>query len=199
MMLTEQTPVPEAALPLAPFKAHLQLGTGFGEDSLQDEVLISFLRASVAAIEARTGKVLMSRQFELNMHQWRDPSAQALPLVPVTAIATVVLIDAAGGEEILAADRYQLIQDSQHPQLCPSGSLLPTVATGGALRITLTAGMAADWGDLPADLAQAVLMLAAHYYHYRDDTGLSGGCMPFGVTSLIERYRVVRLGLGRLQ
>lgn len=198
-MLTEQTPVPEAALPLAPFKAHLRLGTGFGEDSLQDEVLISFLRAAIAAIEARTGKVLMSRQFDLNMHQWSDPSAQALPLVPVTAIASVVLIDAAGGEEILGADRYQLIQDSQHPQLCPRGSLLPRVATGGALRITLTAGMAVDWGDLPADLAQAVLMLAAHYYHYRDDTGLSGGCMPFGVTSLIERYRVVRLGLGRLQ
>ncbi|WIY24219.1 head-tail connector protein [Parasedimentitalea psychrophila] len=199
MMLTEQTPVPEAALPLAPFKAHLRLGTGFGEDSLQDEVLISFLRASIAAIEARTGKVLMSRQFDLNMHQWSDPSAQALPLVPVTAIATVVLIDAAGGEEIISPNRYQLIQDSQHPQLCPAGSLLPTVVSGGALRITLTAGMAADWGDLPADLAQAVLMLAAHYYHYRDDTGLSGGCMSFGVTSLIERYRVVRLGLGRLQ
>jgi len=198
-MLSEQTPVPEAALPLEPFKAHLRLGTGFGEDNLQDEVLLSFLRAAIAAIEARTGKVLIVRQFVLNLHQWSDQSAQALPLVPVTAITAVVRVDAEGGEEILASSQYHLIQDSQHPQLCPTGSLFPAVVTGGALRINLTAGMAIDWGELPADLGQAVLMLAAHYYQYRDDTGLSGGCMPFGVTSLIERYRVVRLSLGRMQ
>lgn len=198
-MLSEQTPVPETALPLEPFKAHLRLGTGFGEDNLQDEVLVSFLRAAIAAIEARTGKVLISRQFDLNLHQWSDPSAQALPLVPVTTISAVVRVDAEGGEETLETSLYHLIQDSQHPQLCSTGSLLPAVASGGALRITLTAGMAADWGGLPADLGQAVLMLASHYYQYRDDTGLSGGCMPFGVTSLIERYRVVRLSLGRVQ
>jgi len=199
MMLSEQTPVPETALPLEPFKAHLRLGTGFGEDSLQDEVLVSFLRAAIAAIEARTGKVLITRQFTLNMHQWRDPVAQVLPLVPVTSVGTVVLVDAEGGEDTLETSLYHLVQDSQHPQLCPTGSLLPAVVNGGALRITLTAGMAGDWGGLPADLGQAVLMLASHYYNYRDDTGLSGGCMPFGVTSLIERYRVVRLSLGRVQ
>ncbi|NIZ61623.1 hypothetical protein DL239_11615 [Sedimentitalea sp. CY04] len=199
MMLTEQTPVPEAALPLEPFKAHLRLGTGFGEASLQDEVLISFLRAAVASIEARTGKVLISRQFDLNLHQWQDPVAQPLPLVPVTTIGSVVMIDADAVEQTLAPDQYRLIADSQKPQLCASGGVLPTVATGGAVRISMTAGMGAGWGALPADLGQAVLMLAAHYYQYRDDTGLSGGCMPFGVTSLIERYRVVRLSLGRMQ
>ncbi|KAE9631630.1 head-tail connector protein [Parasedimentitalea maritima] len=199
MMLTEQTPVPEAALPLEPFKAHLRLGTGFGEDSLQDEVLISFLRAAIAAIEARTGKVLLSLHFVLNLHQWKDRSAQVLPLVPVTEVSAVVQVDVEGVEEILASSQYHLIQDSQHPKLYPTGSLFPLVVTGGALRITLTAGIATDWGGLPADLGQAVLMLASHYYQYRDDTGLSGGCMPFGVTSLIERYRVVRLSLGRMQ
>ncbi|PCJ09372.1 MAG: hypothetical protein COB16_04135 [Rhodobacteraceae bacterium] len=199
MMLTEQTPVPETALPLEPFKAHLRLGTGFGEASLQDEVLISFLRAAIAAIEARTGKVLISRPFELTLQQWRDRAAQVLPVVPVTAISALVLIDAAGGEQTVETSLYRLIQDSQHPQLSPTVSLLPAIVSGGSLRITLTAGMAADWGGLPADLGQAVLLLAAHYYHYRDDTALSVGCMPFGVTSLIERYRLVRLSLGRVQ
>jgi len=49
---------------------------------------------------------------------------------------------------------------------------------------------------MPADLAQAVLMLAAHYYEFRSDTSLGQGCMPFGVTSLIERYRTVRIFAG---
>ncbi len=38
-----------------------------------------------------------------------------------------------------------------------------------------------------------MLLLAAHYYEYRHETALGGGCMPFGVTSLTERYRTVRL------
>ena len=49
------------------------------------------------------------------------------------------------------------------------------------------------WEDVPADLAQAALMLAAHYHEYRDATALDGGCMPFGVSALIERYRPLRL------
>jgi uncharacterized phiE125 gp8 family phage protein len=63
MMLIEETTVPDAALPVAEFKAHLRLGTGFGDDALQDPVLRSFLRAAMAAIEARTGKVLITRPF----------------------------------------------------------------------------------------------------------------------------------------
>ena len=43
------------------------------------------------------------------------------------------------------------------------------------------------------DLAQAVLLLAAHYYEYRDETSLSAGCMPFGATSLLARYVTPRL------
>jgi uncharacterized phiE125 gp8 family phage protein len=39
-------------------------------------------------------------------------------------------------------------------------------------------------------------MLAAHFYEYRHETALGSGCMPFGVTSLIERYRPLRLSLG---
>ena len=39
-------------------------------------------------------------------------------------------------------------------------------------------------------------MLAAHYYEYRHETRLGDGCMPFGVSSLIERYRPLRIGLG---
>ena len=198
MMLSEVTPVPEAALPLQEFKAHLRLGTGFGEDSLQDEVLLGFLRAAMAAIEARTGKALIARDFELEIRHWRDRSQAVLPVAPVQAVTEMALRDAAGSETVLDAALYQLERDSQRPRLRPAGSLLPAIPPGGLARISMQAGMAADWGGLPADLGQAVMLLAAHYYEYRADTGLHGGCMPFGVTSLIERYRSLRLTLGGL-
>lgn len=198
MMLSEVTPVPDAALPLAEFKAHLRLGTGFGEDSLQDPVLTGFLRAALAAIEGRTGKALITRDFELEIRHWRDRARMVLPIAPVQMIAEITLRDAGGTDTVLDPALYQLEADSHRPRLCPTGSLLPSIPTGGLARITLTAGMAADWGGLPADLGQAVMLLAAHYYEYRDNTGLHGGCMPFGVTSLIERYRSLRLVIGGL-
>ncbi|MGB1209276.1 MAG: head-tail connector protein, partial [Paracoccaceae bacterium] len=70
------------------------------------------------------------------------------------------------------------------------------IPTGGMAQIHFTAGFGPTFGDVPADLRQAVLLLAAHYYEYRDETALSEGCMPFGVTALLARYRKMRLGMG---
>jgi uncharacterized phiE125 gp8 family phage protein len=62
--------------------------------------------------------------------------------------------------------------------------------------VTLLAGYGPEWSDLPPDLAQAVMLLAAHFYEYRSDGALHGASMPFTVTGLIERYRTVRLFMG---
>ncbi len=196
MMLIEEVTVPDAALPVSEFKAHLRLGTGFGEEGLQDDVLKGFLRAAIAAIEARTGKVLISRAFTWSLTGWRDRSGQVLPVAPVTDITSVVLIDEFDVETEMPADRFRLEPDSQRPRMRPVASLLPMVQTGGGIRIAFRAGYAEDWGGLPADLGQAVLLLAAHYYEYRNETALSEGFMPFGVSSLIQRYRSMRIGIG---
>lgn len=196
MMLIEETTVPDVALPVDQFKAHLRLGTGFGEESLQDSVLKGFLRAAIAAIEARTGKVLIARDFTWTLRVWRDRAVQSLPVAPIGSVAQVSVTDVLGDETVLDAASYRLEADNQSPRLRPISGLLPVVPTGGEVKIGFTAGIATDWGGLPADLGQAVLLLAAHYYEYRRETGLSDGCMPFGVTSLIQRYRTVRLGLG---
>lgn len=199
MMLIEETAIADAALPVEQFKAHLRLGTGFAEDNVQDEVLKSFLRAAIAAIEARTGKVLIERSFSWSLTNWRAPAGEVLPVAPVKTIDMVTVADAAGTTGPAAPDSYRLEQDSQRPRLRPVKSTLPRIATGGSVKIAFTAGMSPDWGGLPADLGQAVLLLAAHYYEYRDETALGAGCMPFGVTSLIQRYRIVRFGAGVTQ
>ena len=61
MYVMDETELPLSALPIAEFRAHLRLGTGFAEDSLQDSVLEGFLRAALAAVEGRCGKVLIAR------------------------------------------------------------------------------------------------------------------------------------------
>lgn len=85
-MLIEQTTVPALALPIAKFKDHLRMGTGFADDAVQDAVLESYLRSAMAAVEARTGKVLIERSFMWSLTAWRALGEQAFPVAPVTAI-----------------------------------------------------------------------------------------------------------------
>ncbi len=196
MILIEDTAVPLAAIPLEEFKAHLRLGTGFSDGDVQDPVLEGFLRAALSAIEARTGKALIRRDFSWTVSAWRDPGGQVLPLAPVSAINGVILRDRDGTETVVDASDYWLEADTHRPVLRPAGAWLPNIPMQGSAVISFTAGMATGWGELPADLGQAVLLLAAHYYEYRHETALGAGCMPFGVTSLIERYRDLRLSMG---
>lgn len=196
MMLIEETTVPDSALPVDQFKLHLRQGTGFGDDTLQDAVLRGFLRASISAIEARTGKVLISRSFSWSLTGWRDRSGQVLPVAPVTALSEVKLIDALDQETVLPVSQFRLEMDSQRPKVKPVSAVLPMVPYNGSVQLRFIAGFAANWDGLPADLGQAVLLLAAHYYEYRHETALGDGCMPFGVTSLVQRYRNMRLAPG---
>ncbi|MFK7834904.1 MAG: head-tail connector protein [Sulfitobacter sp.] len=196
MMLIEETPLPDAALPVTALKAHLRLGSGFGPDDVQDVVLVSFLRAAIAAVEARTSKALIVRDFSLSVTEWHVGDRQALPVAPVRDVAEVAQVAADGTRTIVDAQTYWLERDAQRPRLRSVGASLPAIQRGGSAEIRFEAGFADDWDSLPDDLCQAVLMLAAHYYEYRHDTGLSDGCMPFGVSSLIERYKLMRLGIG---
>ncbi len=193
MMLVEVTSVPLLALPLTQFKAHLRLGTGFSDAGLHDVVLESFLRAAMSAIEGRTGKILIERDFDWSLTAWRDYDRQALPVAPVSAITEVVLISVVGVETVVSPLSYKLVPDMQRPCLVALTGGLPSVPVNGSVRVGFMAGFGPEWTDLPPDLQQAVLMLAAHYYEYRQDMSLGAGCMPFGVTALIERYRAVRL------
>jgi hypothetical protein len=42
MMLVEETTVPVSALPVATFKDHMRMGSGFSDDDIQDGVLEGF-------------------------------------------------------------------------------------------------------------------------------------------------------------
>lgn len=193
MMLIEQSAVPDEALPIVAFRDHLRLGSGFADDAAQDAVLGAELRAALAVIEGRTGKVLIRRRFGWTVTQWGTLSEQALPVAPVQEVVSIALSTRQG--EVTAVDlaRVRLVQDMQRPLIVATGAVLPQVPLGGTAEVVFEAGFAPVWGDLPGDLAQAVMMLAAHYYEHRFESAAQGGAVPFGVAALIERYRTVRL------
>ncbi len=196
MMLNEVTAVPATALPVAEFRDHLRLGTGFADLGAEDAALLSYLRAAIAAIEGRTAKALISRAFRLTLTGWRWGDMQTLPIAPVSAVTALRLVDAAGAETPVAAG-WRLVPDMARPRIEALGAALPAIPTGGRVEIDFTAGFGASWSALPVDLAQAVFLLAAQYYELRHDGAAEGGAMPFGVMALIERWRTVRVLGGR--
>ncbi len=125
MMLVEQTTVPGTALPVAQFKDHLRLGTGFADDGVQDQVLETYLRAAMAAIEARTGKILLSREFTWTLTAWRDLASQALPVAPVTQVLSLEIHDRLGGAEVIDPTRYGWRRICTAPALCRPGCACP--------------------------------------------------------------------------
>ncbi|MBO9455911.1 phage head-tail connector protein [Paracoccus sp. R12_1] len=198
MMLIEETAPAAEALPVAALREHLRLGSGFqiAEDSAETAALTGYLRAAIATIEARTGKVLLTRRFRMQLDDWRDRLGQPLPLAPVISVQGISIEDGAGTVTEMAAESWRLLPDGQRPMILPTGVILPHVPRRGSVTVMFTAGFGADWAAVPADLAQAVLMLAARYYEDRSFEG-SKGAMPFGVSALIERWRQVRTLAGR--
>lgn len=196
MILTEISAPPSAAVPVRAFADHLRLGSGFADDGSEDAVLELYLRAAMAAIEARLGRALLTRPYLCTLLRWREDTSHALPVGPLQSVEAVVLRSADGLETTAEPDRFSIVRDSQRPRLVGRfGRSLPRIPRGGEAEIRFTAGFGASWGDVPSDLRQAVMMLAAHFYENRNAQPDTGG-LPFGVLVLLEAYRVTRIGGG---
>jgi len=196
MTLKEETAIPDASMPAEKLRDFLRLGSGFSTEDLQAPLLIGFLRAATVAIEARISRALIARQFSYRILEWSELEMLALPMSPVNEVISVEAVDETGVSTEIPSASYWLKSDGDEGWLCSAVGGFPPVPVHGFIKVTFGAGFSNDFDGLPADLSQAVLMLAAHYYDHRSDTGLSEGCMPFGVSSLLQRYRTPRISVG---
>lgn len=193
MIVTEITPIADADLPVDAFKQHLKLGTGFSDDSIQDPVLMGFLRAAIVSIEGRIGRIILKREFEIELGPTRRTNSIKLPISPIKSIVSVAIENQNQILEYLDKTLFYIDKnESKGAFLGP----FPSIPQGSQLVSHVSAGIADDWDSMPSDLAQAIFLLATHYYEHRQSTTLGSGCTPFGVISLIERYKVARLSLG---
>lgn len=198
MSLVELATVGSAALPLGGFRDHLRLGSGFTDDSMQDAMLEAHLRAALVAVEALIGKALFQRAFRWDVTAWMRPDWQPMPIRPVTDVSAIEIEDVAGSVTLALDESYRLRPSGERQALSATAyGVLPRIPEGGLARVTFEAGHGPAWGDLPADLRQAVMILAAHYYETRAGAAeAKGNGVPAEVTSLVARHRPVRMGGG---
>lgn len=188
MHLTEPTSIAASALPIADLRAHLRIGTGFADDTLQDGLLTAALKAALQTIERQTGRALINRKFLLRLHRWHRPDRQSLPRAPVTEISEIAIRRPNGERITVDPGRFRLAVDD-HGSTIRAAGLFPSLSRGAAAEIGFMAGYGPDWADIPGDLALATVILAAA--RYEDRSGNVG--IPAAVSSLIAPYRTLRV------
>lgn len=173
---------PAAPVPLAELKAFLRIAT-----SEEDALLAGFVRAAADTCEAFIGRALTRRGVVESL-----PATTCwarLGLGPVAAIDGVAALAADGSAAALATDEYALDIDAAGEGWVRM--LRPIAAK--RVRVSYTAGMAADANGLPETLRHGIVRLAAYLYTARGG-GEGAGAPPAAVTALWRPWRRLRLG-----
>ncbi len=191
MILTETAPAAVTPVSLSDFSAHLRLAHGFPDDGAEDALLELYLRNAASAVEARTGRALIRRGFLLRLAAWSRDGHVVLPVGPVEAVDSLRFVRGAETVEV-AAGAWALEPGTGRQRVTgPAGGPLPPVPAGHVAELVFDAGFGAAAADVPGDLRQAVMVLAAHYYEnrYVDE----GPAMPLAVRALLEPWRPARI------
>ena len=151
-----------------------------------DAALTQLLRAALEMCEAFTGQMPLAAQCEEVLPA--RPCWQALATRPIQAIAGVDGIPAEGARFALAVADYAIELEAD------GGAMVRVIRAGTATRVAVrfTAGMAAEWADLPDGLRHGVIRLAAHHYRQRELEPASP-VPPAAVAALWRPWRQMRL------
>ena len=115
-----------------------------------------------------------------------------LPVSPANAVIQVAVKDGEATAQPVDPSTYEFAPGSPGRLRRAAPWPTPGVITGG-VSIEFAAGYA-DAATVPAELKQAALMLAAHFYEAREAAGENRlFTVPQTIDALIAPYRVVRL------
>lgn len=191
MYLSQLTDPATLPVTVTELTGHLRLGMGFVNDGAEDALLLSFIQSASSAIERALSLAFGERTYELTCSRWDRDGGIALPVSPVVSVTSVTIVTGSGST-VLDPLRWRLEQ-GRPARLMPGISVLPALSEGQVARIAFTAGYGDEAVDVPADLRQAVTLLAAEFYEHRLGGGFSEGGFPPAVEALIHRFRPVRL------
>lgn len=180
--MIEPSPIPSALLDGArtQAKAYLRL------DSTEDDALIDQLVADAAALaEAFTAQRLLIRT---GVEQVPAQSSWTrISTAPVRALVSVEALTGDGAAQAVPASAYQLDVTAEGDGWV---RVMGPIA-GPRLRLTLLAGLAANWAALPEPVRLGILRLTAHSYSHRDAAQDAGP--PAAVAALLRPWRRMRV------
>jgi len=201
LLPTRDPPMPSALLvppgeepvTLADLKSQLRV-----ETNDEDALLISFIAAARAHVEALTRRRLVTQNWRVYLDVWPQRSRASpfgrvveLPLAPVARVLAIRVYDELGVAQIVEPQQYRLDQAHVPPRLIVDGVGRQPGRNGNGIEIDVVAGYG-DAALVPAPLKQAILRLAALWFEHRHDSDIANlAPTPPVVDALIAPYRVL--------
>ncbi len=182
------TPPALEPVSLAEAKAHLRISHA-DEDATIGKLIVAARRQA----EAQTGLLLIAQGWSHFRDDWPDDGEVALPLAPVIGLGNIKVY----GEDDIAATidpaHYYVDRLSRPARLLLRGSRVwaRPGRIGNGIEIALTAGFGTAATDVPEQLRQAILQLAAHWYEHRGNG--EDAAAPLAVAHLFAAFRERRL------
>lgn len=174
------SPPPVAAEAVAAAKTYLRI-----ENTGEDALIASLIAAAVRHVEGFTNLIVLRR---IGVDRLTVSGAwQRLGATPVHAITSVTGLSVDSSPFVLPVTSYALDVDGS------GDGWVRVTEPGAAIRIDVTvdAGLASGWAEIPEPLRLAILRLTGHLYTYRDLADDRGP--PIAVAALIRPWRRMRL------
>lgn len=175
---------PDPALPLDLVKRHLRV-----EGDADNTLIASYIEAATEHLDGPAGwlgRALGVQTLEAHLDNF-DCGSIRLPYPPVIEIVSITYVDAAGVDQTIAADRYELLGPSLVPVY---GASWPRPRwQREAVRVRYHAGYA----QLPAAIRAALLLVIGDLWNNRETAGwgvVTEIPMPASVTALLTPFRV---------
>lgn len=158
----------------------------------EDTLIANLISTTRHQIENMISRTLLMRSFR---YRGTVPNAYclSLPRPPLLVVTSVILYDGNGQSVIVPATDYVVNarRDPGELSLKQGNSWADYIDIPSEIEIEFSAGYGASADDVPLPLKQALLLLLAQHYEYRDSTEQPP--IPMMVDALLMSYRWVRL------
>lgn len=177
---------PPAAEPLSLNEAKTYLRV---DHSGEDALIQSLIGAARIEVEARTRRALVTQSWRIVLDGWPSIARIASPVLPLRAVIAARVRDANGDAETLDPEIF--IADIAASVIAfDAGRVVEPGQMAAGIEIDIEVGYGAA-ADVPPPLVQAVRLLLARAYEYRDRA--ERDAMPEAIAETLARYRVVPL------
>jgi len=187
-----------ATLPVTTVELRRHVWEVYDRDSSDDTYFTELLTRATAHVETITSRKLVSQTWRGYLDAWpAGGAAIELPFGRVTSITRFNWLGAdAVDHTLVATTNYIASLAGYFPKVVPAGGAWPTgeLFEVDPIRIEFVAGFGAA-AVVPADLKQAILILAAHWYKNREIARVGNivSIVPRSFDSLVGPWRIRRV------
>lgn len=177
-------------LHLEEVKEHLRVPL----DDQDTNIARVYIPAARRRIESRTNRQLITATIALSLDCFPSGTNPILvPKAPLQVINSITYIDSAGDSQTLDPNKYTVDTSDEPGRIFPVFGTVWPVAQSRNLGVMVTVNFDAGYGgplDVPAELREAMFLMAGHYYYHREEVVMGGkpGVLPMAVADLLQGY-----------